>query len=224
MHFLTEWYNSLMEMHARRPENSLYDLNKAQNTFDEGFYFYSKITEKEMNDIVKPVINTAKKIGGEICKLDNNGKRGFMLAVTKNIPDFPTVFIEIGHTWAQDIDFGRDGKRKKYIEFAHKKAEVIKNNSGFISSGQNMTIESGNRLKSSNQIDIPQGALLFGEWIISVSAFKDAEFDTATTMTIAVGAGIISIDSAKNLARDERVSCNVFLEKLDQICVEPIYH
>ncbi len=213
-----------MEMHARRPETSLYDLDQAQNTFDEGFYFYSKISEKEMDDLVKPVINAAKKIGNEICKTDNTGKRGFMLAITKNIPDFPTVFIEVGHTWAQDEDFGRDGKRKKYIEFAHKKAEVIKKNNGFISSGQNMTIDSDKRLKSSNEIDIPQGALLFGEWIISVSAFKDAEFDTATTMAIAVGAGIISINNAKSLARDERVNCKVFIEKFDQICVEPIYH
>ena len=61
-------------MHARRPENSLYDLNQAQNTFDEGFYFYSKISEKEMDYLVKPVINAAKKLGMRYIKLTTQGK------------------------------------------------------------------------------------------------------------------------------------------------------
>jgi hypothetical protein len=214
-----------MEMHARRPEKNLQDLDEAQKTFHEGFSFYSRITAKEMDEVIKPIVDTAKKIGQEVCKLDDiDNKKGFMLAITKNTPDFPTVFVEIGHTWAQDCDFGRDGKRKKYIEFAGKKAEVIKKNNGFIASGQNISFETSKRIKSSNGLDIPQGALLFGEWIISVSAFKNAEIDTATTISIAVGAGLISLEDAKKLALDKRINCRAFIEKIDQICVEPIYH
>lgn len=214
-----------MEMHARRPEGSLNNLDSAQVVFSEGFKFYSTITATEMRQVVQPAIEVAKKIGPAVCKLDDiHNKRGFMLGITKNIPDFPMVFVEIGHTWAQDIEFGRDGKRGKYIEFAMKKADVIRHNQGFISSRQNLSLPRENRVVSSNNVSVPDGALLFNEWIISVSAFKNASLDTATALSIAVGSGLISPNGAKILAQDNRVDCNIFINNMAQICVEPIYH
>ncbi|WKZ25520.1 MAG: hypothetical protein QY322_04025 [bacterium] len=210
---------------VKRTEQLLVDKFRGNETFKEGLRFYSVITEEEMRDVVAPIVTAAKKIAPAVCQLDKSPeKRGFMLGITKNIVSFPMVFIEVGHVWAKDFNFGTDGKRAKYVEFAQKKARVIRLNPGFISSGQNLNKTPGERLLSDTGIDIPDGALLFGDWIISVSAFKNAKLDTAASLSIATGANLVDIDAAIRIAKSPDVNCQIFLDNLDKIYTEPILH
>jgi hypothetical protein len=167
------------------------------------------------------VVKCAREIGPSVCSLrENDGRSGFMLALTKKDPKYPILFVQIGEINNSDPEYGTDGKRGKYTDLVNLKVLSLKNNPTFISSSQNLSLPKDERLYSNMLQEIPGGALVVNnEWIISVSGLATPEIDTAVALGIAVGAKFISIDSAENMAKDPRINCKIFMEKQDTFIV-----
>lgn len=171
------------------------------------------------------IVDCARKIAPAVCSLpENQGKAGFVMAITKRSKESPVLTVQIGTITDPDPLYGEDGKLGKYCIFAALKAEVLKDHPEFISSSQNLSLPEGERVRSEAGQEIPGGALAFGELIISVSAFKNPNMDTATTLAIAAGSGVTNIDGAERLAEDPRVNCREFMINEDEIFVIPILH
>jgi hypothetical protein len=166
----------------------------------------------------------ARKIAPAVCDLpENEGKEGFVVVFTNRHDSFNLTF-QIGTITDPDELYTPGGKLEKYSIFAREKAQFLKDHSEFISSSQNLTLPiHERRLSPANQV-IPGGAIAFGDLIVSVSAFKNANMDAATAIAIATGAGLTTIDGAEKIAMDPRVNCKEFMIHEDVIFVEPILH
>jgi hypothetical protein len=175
------------------------------------------------------VVEVAQKIGPRVCKLPGNeGTQGFMIGITKNEPNSPILTVQIGDVEIADPLYGKDGKRGKYPEFVAKKAKVIQMNPSFISSGENKKLPDKWKEKSSQGVEMPDGAIAVGrnnKYIISTSAFKNAKMDAAVSLAMAAGAGLVSFDQAEQLAHDPRMGCSKeYMDGVEDILVEEVLH
>lgn len=191
----------------------------------ENLYANAGLLKPEEVDRAFKIVECAKKIAPAVCGLTENlGKSGFVMVITKRGDYPPSLTIQVGTVTDPDDLYAPDGKLGKYCLFADLKAQVLKDHSGFISSSQNSSLPENERIYSPIGQEIPGGAIAFGDWIISVSAFKNPNMDTATTLAIAAGAGLVGIDEAEKIAMDPRVNCKEFMLNEDEILVEPILH
>ena len=173
-------------------------------------------TEQEVSMAFK-IVESARQVAPIVCSLPGNeGKEGFALVLSKNEEVYPPCIVQVGNVTDPDSEYGEDGKLGTYVMFAGLKSQVLRRHPGFICSSQNLILPNDERLKS-NGHDIPGGALVFGDWIISVSAFKNPGMDTAAALAIAVRSGLISENEAVKMAKDERVNCKEFLEHKDKL-------
>lgn len=171
------------------------------------------------------IVEVAKRVVPAVCDIDENkGKSGVVMAITKKETGFPLLTVQIGEVDDPDTTYGSDGKRGKYTDFANRKALVLQLNPDFVASSENHTLPEEKRMKSITGIEIPGGAIVARDWIISVSAFKNPNMDAATAIAIAAGAGLIGIDEAERFAHDPRVNCPEFMLHEDKILVENILH
>lgn len=190
--------------------------NLKQELHKDQFYFNAGDMNKFEIERATQIVECAKKIVPVVCGLEN--KDGVAIAITKRAKNAPILVVQIGEINDPDPSYGDGGKKDKYSEFAKEKAKVLQENPTFVSSGEN-TIK-----LSSGGILIPAGAVAFGEWIISTSAFKNAKMDAATTIAIATGAGLIGVDEAEKLASNPKINCvTEFMPNEDKF-LEPIYH
>ncbi len=198
------------EFSHTRPELELKNRTQAQEIWREGVSFNGS-SDKELNRVAFKAIEVAQKIGPRVCKLPGNeGTQGFMIGITKNEPNSPVLTVQIGKIEIEDPLYWPDGKRGKYPEFIDKKAEAIQTNPGFISSGENSKLPDKWKVKSSKGVEIPDGALVFGEhdeYIIATSGFKNAKMDAAVSLCLGVGAGLKRMSQAAQMAQDPRVGC-----------------
>lgn len=170
------------------------------------------------------VAKSARKVGPVICSLPGNeGKTGFVTALTLRYEDFPSLTFQVGTVNDTDELYLPGGKLEKYCIFANLKIQVLIDNPEFISSSQNLLLPVGRRLLSPAGQEIPGGALAIGDWILSVSAFRDPNMDTAATLAMAVGAKLTGIDKAEKLAMDPRVNCREFMIYEDKL-INPFLH
>lgn len=170
------------------------------------------------------LVDCAKKVAPAVCGLpENQGKSGFVVVFTKRDDSFNLTF-QVGEVTDPDELYAPGGKLEKYCIFAKKKAQVLKDHPEFVSSSENSTLPEDKRLLSPANQEIPAGAVAFGDLIVSVSAFKNANMDAATAIAIAAGAGITNIDGAEKIAMDPRVDCKEFMVNEDEIFVVPILH
>lgn len=219
--------NELGKFRHKRPESILKNQSYARQTWESGLMFNGS-AEPELIHFAYKIIETAQKIGPRVCALpENSGNKGFMIGITKNEPNFPVLTVQIGGVNKKDFEYGKDGKRLKYVEFVNKKAQVIQMNPGIglISSGENKKLPEKWRIKSSKGVEIPDGAIVFGEYIIITSAFKNAKMDTAVSLAMATGAGLITRDGAEKLAHDPRVACvKEYMSRVEDILFEEVLH
>lgn len=174
-------------------------------------------------DIVTKIVINAKKVAPIVCNLvENRGKQGFALAITKKGPNFPILTLEIGEVNELDTEYPEGGKRAKYADFARGKAKVLQYNPTFITSAQNSSLPEDKKIKSKTHKDMPGGAISVGDWIISVSAFKNQQIDTATAISIATEAGLLKIHDACVFALDYRVECSEFIEYFAPSYTDPV--
>ena len=175
--------------------------------------------------IAYKLADCARKIAPAACGLpENQGKSGFVVVYTKRDKNSPVLTIQIGDVNDPDEFYTPGGKLEKYCIFAREKAQVLKDHPEFISSSQNLTLPVDERLRSPANQEIPAGAIAFGDAIVSVSAFKNANMDAATAIAIGAGAGLTTIDGAEKIAMDPRVNCKEFMVNEDEIFVVPILH
>ena len=217
----------LSEFTYERPELRLERKDQAQNIWREGIAFNGS-PDQELNRITNKVIEVAQKIGPRVCKLSGNeGNSGFMIGISKNEPNFPLLTVQIGTIEIADPLYGSDGKRSKYPEFVDKKTRVIQMNPGFISSGENSKLPDKWKEKSSQGVEIPDGAIAVGnnhEYVITTSAFKNPKMDAAVSIAMAVGASLISLDKAEELAHDKRFNCIKEFMGMEDILIEEVLH
>ena len=174
--------------------------------------------------IAYKLADCARKIAPAVCNLpENKGKSGFVVVFT-NRHNFFNLTFQVGTVTDPDDLYAPGGKLEKYCIFAGLKAQVLKNHPDFVSSSQDSTLPETERLRSPAGQEIPAGAIAFGNLIVSVSAFKNANMDAATALAIAAGAGITNIDGAEKIAMDPKTKCKEFMINEDEIFVEPILH
>jgi len=193
------------------------DLDLRSQIHDQNF----EVAKGAMNgrdlEIAYKLVACAKKIAPAICSLpENQGKEGFVVVFTNRSDSFNLTF-QVGRVTDPDEVFLPGGKLEKYCIFARLKAQVLKDHPEFISSGQNLALSEDEKLRSPADQEIPSGAIAFGDYIVSVSAFKNANMDTANAIAIGIGAGLTTIDGAEKIATDPRVSCNEFIANEDKI-------
>lgn len=195
------------ELVSSRVEFKLNDKSLAQKIWKENFEFFGKITEREMS-LVGRMIDAARDLLPIVTSLPGNDKRGFILSVSKQDPEFPIFTFECGDTTGPDINYGVDGKLGKYIEFANLKTQILKLNRNFISSAQNHSLPHSQRVKSTTTgSEIGGGAIAVEGYTISVSAFKLAKMDIATAIGIAYRSRLFDRSEAIAFAKDQRVDC-----------------
>lgn len=157
------------------------------------------------------IVAAAKKIGPMISGFrENYGEEGFIVAISKNDVLYPTLFVEIGYA----------GKKpKKFIEDANLKVVVIKENSGFTSSAQNLELPKKERMYSNEMLGIGGGALLFkNDWIVSISGFSTPHMNSVAALGTAIGSKLINFDGAITRARNEGMEClDLFVKYQDRL-------
>lgn len=212
-----------IEMRHERPDLSSPALREIVRK--DNFDFNAGSADEEEIERAFRIVEVAKRVVPAVCDIEENkGKTGVVIAITKRQVGFPILTVQIGEVNDPDSSYGEDGKRGKYTDFADRKALVLQLNPDFVASGQNLTLPVERRMKSTTGIEIPGGAIAARNWIISVSAFKNANMDTATAIAIAAGAGLMGIDEAERFAHDPRVNCPEFMRHEDKILVENILH
>lgn len=191
----------------------------------ENFYANAGLFNPEEVDRAFRIVECAQKIAPAVCGLaENQGKTGFVMVIAKRGENSPNLTILVGNVTDPDDLYAPDGKLGKYCVFANSKAQVLKDHPEFISSSQNSSLPENERVYSPANQEIPGGAIAFGDLIISVSAFKNPNMDTATVLAIAAGSGVTNIDGAEKLAEDSRINCKEFMLNEDEIFVIPILH
>ncbi len=151
-----------------------------------------------------------------ICEFrENYGENGFIVAISKNDVLYPTLFVEIGHA---------DKNSRKFIEDANLKVVVIKENSTFTSSAQNLKLPEKERVYSNRMLSVGDGALLFkNDWIVSVSGFSTPQMNSVAVLGTAIGSKLINFDEAITRARGEGVEClNLFVKHKERL-TEPFF-
>lgn len=192
---------------------------------EDNLDFYKYATPSEIQ-IAQRIEDVAKKIVPAMCDLEENqGKDGVVIAITKRSIGFPILTLQVGNVTDPDPKYRKDGKLGKYSDFADRKAFLLQIHREFIASSQNATLPEDRKMRSQNWDEIPGGAIAVGEWIISISAFKNPKMDTVTSIAIAVGARLLGIDEAEAMAHNPRVDCvDEFMKNEDKILTETILH
>lgn len=223
---LTKWYIIwVMNAEFATTYPKLKSPEFAKQLRRENLYANAGLFNPEEIDRAFRIVECAQKIAPAVCGLaENQGKMGFVMAITKRGENSPTLTILVGNVTDPDDLYASDGKLGKYCIFANLKAQVLKDHPEFISSSQNSSLPRNERIYSPVNQEIPGGAIAFDDLIISVSAFKNPDMDTATTLAIAAGSGVTNIDGAEKLAKDPRVNCKEFMINEDEIFVIPILH
>lgn len=213
------------EFGHERPELKLENKLQRQEMWRDGLLFDGNISENERSTAYK-VVQVAQKIAPRVCDLPGNeGNKGFMIGITKREPGFPILIVQIGDVNKDDQLYGNDGKRGKFSEFARLKAQMLQAKPEMISSFENLSRPEEQRTKSSKNIEISGGAIVANsDWIITTSAFKNPGMDTATSLAIATGAGLIGIDKAEDLAHNDKLNCKHEFMTMVDIVVEEVLH
>jgi len=212
------------EMTSQRPNLTSPELRIMVK--EDNFDFNAGSASTEDIERAFRIVEVARTVVPAVCNLqENQGKSGVVIALTKREIGFPILTVQIGEVNDPDLSYGNDGIRGKYTDFADRKALVLQFNKDYIASSQNLSLPIERRMKSNSGIEIPGGAIAVRDWIISVSAFKNPNMDTATAIAIATGAGLMKITEAEKMAHDSRVNCiEEFMKNEDKILIEPILH
>lgn len=190
----------------------------------EGYETISdRLTASEL-ELCNRIVLAARQVCPAVCNIpDNKGKSGFAVTITKNEPGFPMLSFIVGSCNDPDSEYGADGKTGKYIHYSRKKAEVIQTHPDFTSSGQNAGLPESEKIRSVTGKEIPAGAVRMGEWVISVSAFKEAKHDTASALAIGAAAGVKKLREVEALAVTKEVDCREFIKLEDRILPKSAY-
>jgi hypothetical protein len=174
------------------------------------------MADAEETEELFQITQAAKDIAPVVFSLpENQGKNGFVLAVTRASKNYPNFTVQVGNVTEPDTSYLLDGKLGKYVEFATLKAQVLKFHPEFMSSSQNLSLPEYMKVRSRVGQEIPAGAIRFmDDKIISISAFKNPNIDTATGLAIVIKAKLITQEQARQMASDPSVNCLIELESI----------
>lgn len=203
------------EIHAQQTYKVLGRGSQADLVYRNDMWFWESVGVGMVSKVQK-IIDVAIKICPSVCSTED--KEGFMIAITNEAPGFPILVIQIGEINTPDEDYPIKGKTNKYTEYAWLKITAIKKNPGMICSNENLSLNQDQRTKSWTGNDIPGGAILFPDGTtISTSAFKNAQMDTAVSLSLGAGANLIKSEEAYKIASDSRLNCKDEFDKILQV-------
>ena len=133
--------------------------------------FGGEYTNEELQ-IVEEIALVAKSELKKECIKYN--KTGFILSVA--FSSKTPIMIQLGEIKKADDDYGDDGKKLKYLDFARSKIVVLQSNTLFTRSSENVNL-SNKFLTVIKHKDVPAGGVAFDNgYIISISGLSDDPF------------------------------------------------
>lgn len=139
---------------------------------DKMIAFGGEYTNEEL-EIVAQIVLTTKTTLAKECKIRE--RKGFMLGVALN--DKPPIVIQIGIVEQEDVKYGSDGKKLKYIDFVRAKIASLQLNTKFTRSSQNSTLKNRFRTHIHSE-EVVGGAVAFDNgYIISISGLSSNAVD-----------------------------------------------
>lgn len=162
------------------------------------------------------ITKAARQIAPVVYSLpENQGKTGFVMVLTKGRKGYPNLTFQVGMITDPDTEYGPDGKLAKYVEYAGLKADFLKYHPEFMSSSQNLSLPEYDKFRSRTGQEIPAGAVRFmDDKIISITAFKNPNMDSATGLAIVTKAGLVTVEQARQMASDPEINCLFELESI----------
>lgn len=149
-------------------------------------------TNDELQIIEVIVLTASEKLDNEC--LDNN-KKGFILGVA--FSSNPPIIVQIGEIDQEDVKYGADGKKLRYMDFARAKIIVLQSNTHFTRSSENAKL-SNKYVTYVHSEDVPGGAVAFDNgYIISISGLSsDPLVDEQASLKIGQSLGFVEATSS----------------------------
>jgi len=117
----------------------------------------------------------AESILAQSC--DINKSSGAVLGVTRREKNSPMYMVEFGDVDVPDQRY-QGGKRSRYYEFCSDKARCLQDHPKFLSSRENGYLPEEQRSKTLiSKENVPGGAIVVGDYIISISGVSHDPID-----------------------------------------------